>query len=161
MKTRTRSRVYLWTEDGPWRLPKTFFDLNKDRAHAFPQYADTQQKTVQVIYEWHGNRLYTQARGDFLYLDANGQWEMSRSAQAAIEHSQAYDDEQRALRCKPVHLNWVRRARGRKAKHRWELTADDRRRITFDLLPVGDPDRRPIPMLRPGRDKSLERHLRR
>jgi len=63
-------RSYLWTDDGPWRLPMAF--VATDRTHAYPQYAGQRVKTVQVDYEWRGDQLFTHYSGSYIDFDDKG-----------------------------------------------------------------------------------------
>jgi hypothetical protein len=57
-------RYYLWTADGPWRLPsRLHYDLI-DRKVALPQYAGTKQKVLEVFARRIGVDMYSlQGRG--------------------------------------------------------------------------------------------------
>ena len=45
-------RYYLWADDGPWRLPNRLYQDLIDRKVAFPQYAGTKQKILEVFVRW-------------------------------------------------------------------------------------------------------------
>ena len=42
-------RYYLWSSDGPWRLPNRLHQDLIDRKVALPQYAGTKQKILEVF----------------------------------------------------------------------------------------------------------------
>jgi hypothetical protein len=66
-------RYYLWTADGPWRLPSQLhYDL-MDRKVALPQYAGTKQKVLEVFARRIGVDTYSlQGRGTIFTFDENG-----------------------------------------------------------------------------------------
>ena len=51
-KQRLVVRYYLWANDGPWRLPVRLHQDLIDRKVAFPQYAGTKQKILEVFVRW-------------------------------------------------------------------------------------------------------------
>src|SRR4029453_2508662 len=66
-------RYYLWTADGPWRLPSQLhYDL-MDRKIALPQYAGTKQKALEVLARRIGEGTYSlRGQGTIFAFDENG-----------------------------------------------------------------------------------------
>jgi hypothetical protein len=66
-------RYYLWTADGPWRLPSQLhYDL-MDRKVALPQYAGTKQKVLEVLARRVGADTYSlRGQGTIVAFDEDG-----------------------------------------------------------------------------------------
>jgi hypothetical protein len=66
-------RYYLWTADGPWRLPSQLhYDL-MDRKVTLPQYAGTKQKVLEVLARRIGADTYSLlGQGTFFVFDKKG-----------------------------------------------------------------------------------------
>ena len=116
-------RIYLWTEDGPWRLPKAFFDLQR----ALPQYAGTRQKAIEVLYEWRGPWLYTNVSGYFIAFDAAGLRDVKASAAAFIEQWEAGDRIARVKRTRHHSHGDIRSAVGTDTRQTMALSLGERR----------------------------------
>jgi hypothetical protein len=69
-------RYYLWTNDGPWRLPVRLHQDLVARKVALPQYAGTKQKILEVLARWiTRDTLSLKGRGSICSFDADGFWE--------------------------------------------------------------------------------------
>ena len=72
-KQRLVVRYYLWADDGPWRLPDRLHQDLIDGKVAFPQYAGTKQKILEVFARWITSGTYSlKGRGSICTFDADG-----------------------------------------------------------------------------------------
>jgi hypothetical protein len=118
-----------------------------------PQYAGTTQKYLSVYYEWRGDELLYHLDGGYLWFDGNGRLDTSAVAMRVVETMNAWDLENSAKRMQAPNLRMIQKARDLRNQHRWEPTEADKEVVLSDLLPVGDPHRRPIPVVRSARLK--------
>jgi hypothetical protein len=137
-------RYYLWTDEGPMRLSETVRSTDR----TLPQYAGTTQKYLSACYGWRGDELLCHLDGGYLSFDQIGRLDNTTVALRVVERINASDLENRAKRMEVPDLGMVRRARDLRNRHRWEPSEADTEMVLGDLLPVGNPNRRPIPFAR-------------
>jgi hypothetical protein len=138
-------RYYLWTDEGPMRLPHAVRSTDR----SLPQFAGTTQKYLSVYYERRGDELLCHLDGGYLSFDENGRLDSRAVAMRAVETMNAWDLENSAKRMQAPDLEMIRKARDLRNQHRWEPSEADKEVVFGDLLPVGDPRRRPIAFVRP------------
>jgi hypothetical protein len=152
----SRLRSYVWTDDGPLRLPQRFF--RDSEAHpGFPQFAGTEQRVVNAFYDLFVDGVEARFEGSTLPFDTQGQWDRSRSTDAAVEKWNAADQAARIKRAKIVDLSGLRIREAIRRKGRWTLSQDDMDRILFDLLPRDDPRHCAIPIAKGAQVKARAR----
>jgi hypothetical protein len=109
------------------------------------------QKYLSVYYEWRGDELLYHLDGGYLSFDESGRLDSNAVAMRVVETMNAWDLENSARRMQPPDLRTIRKARDLRNQHRWEPTETDKEVVLSDLLPVDDPHRRPIPVVRSAR----------
>jgi hypothetical protein len=144
-----RLRYYLWTDEGPMRLSRAV--MSTDRT--LPQYAGTTQKYLSACYGWRGCHL----DGGYLSFDENGQLDTNAVAKRVVDTMNALDLENRAKRMEVLDLGMIRKARDLRNQHRWEPSEADTDVVLGDLLPINDPNRRPIAFVRSARRQNEDR----
>jgi hypothetical protein len=142
-----RLRYYLWTDEGPMRLSQAV--MSTDRT--LPQYAGTTQKYLSACYGWRGDNLLCHIDGAYLSFDENGQLDTNAVAIRVVDTMNAWDLENRAKRMEVPDLGMIRKARFLRHQYRWEPSEAETEAVLGDLLPVDDPNRRPIPFVRSAR----------
>lgn len=145
---RLSSRYYLWTDDGPWRISqRTHVDLVTG-AFGLPQYANSKQKVVEVLFQRDPHDLGSiRARGIYYHFDEKGRLNLlaaSEAAASAIEGSRPRHVVDNLFDIGPAvrHRRWV-------ANQTWKVSPAILRRITADLR--SQPSflrKKPIPLLR-------------
>ncbi len=138
-----RLRFYLWLDDAPRRLPMTFMDEKR----AYPQFAGTTQRVLEAGYERRGNKLIMTVSGSFVTFDGEGKW-AEASAKAAIAAMDLAYTRERVRRMRVADLKSLHDAMAAWTEHVWKPSEKDRKRVMLDLLPVGDPRRKVVPLLR-------------
>ena len=78
--SRISVRYYLWSPDGPWRIPnRVHHDLVNGKL-AIPQYASTKQKVLEVFARRISARTYSlRGRGSIFSFDEKGYLERERA----------------------------------------------------------------------------------
>jgi hypothetical protein len=72
-------RYYLWSADGPWRIPDRLHRDLIDRKLALPQYATSKQKVLEVFARRIGADTYSlRGRGSIYAFDEKGYLERGR-----------------------------------------------------------------------------------
>jgi hypothetical protein len=124
---------------------------------ALPQYAGTTQKYLSACYGWRGDKLLCHLDGGYLSFDENGQLDTNAVAIRVVDTMNAWDLENRAKRMEVPDLGMIRKARDLRNQYRWEPSEADTKMVLGDLLPVDDPNRRPIPFVRSARPQNENR----
>jgi hypothetical protein len=71
--TRISVRYYLWSADGPWRIPNRLHHDLIDRKPALPQYAASKQKVLEIFARRISASSYSlRGRGSIFSFDENG-----------------------------------------------------------------------------------------
>ena len=66
-------RYYLWSVDGPWRIPNRLHHDLIDRKVALPQYATSKQKVLEVLARRISAGTYSlRGRGSIYSFDEKG-----------------------------------------------------------------------------------------
>jgi hypothetical protein len=127
-------RYYLWTADGPWRLPSQLhYDL-MDRKVALPQYAGTKQKVLEVFARRIGVDTYSlQGRGTIFTFDENGYLKRIPAEEVIglnVERAR------QALRADNVlSIEPTLRERRLKKEHQWQPTRSMLHLVRSDFAP--------------------------
>ena len=138
------TRNYVFASDGVWKIPKRMIDRM-----VFPQYADTKQKILDVLYWRRGSAIKVDFSPTLMAFDADGRWDRAYSVQGAMAVLEATDIKTRAMGMTIACLGPVIDAKKRAEAHRWEPTQDELDRVMLDLLGGNHPRRRHIPYIRP------------
>ena len=78
--SRISFRYYLWSADGPWRIPNRLHHDLVNGKLAIPQYASTKQKVVEVFARRVSATTYSlRGRGSIFSFDEKGYLERERA----------------------------------------------------------------------------------
>jgi hypothetical protein len=127
-KRMTRSRYYLWPDDGePLRLTMAFLE---EKA-TLPQYAGRRMKQVSVVYDDEAIKRVT---GGYVTFNSTGHWDRQAAVNSGSAQWNAYLVKWDAKRSKVADLGEVRDAADKAALERWEPSPADIDRIVADLF---------------------------
>ena len=124
-----------------------------NRKALLPQYAGTQQKTIQATYEWRGGHLFLEVRGSYTNFDEDGleyvaEKQLSDAANLFSVSEQI--ELQRSTIPQIADASLYRRVKELKARNRWKPSNANFDAITADLLGASRPaGSRAIPVLKP------------
>ncbi len=142
-KQRLVVRYYLWANDGPWRLPVRLHQDLIDRKVAFPQYAGTKQKILEVFARWITSDTYSlKGRGSIDTFDADGFMERDRAEELVgwvVERAHQKLTGGNAVNLtggNVVNIEPALRERRYKREHLWKPTASMLRLIETDFQKV-------------------------
>jgi hypothetical protein len=134
-KQRLVVRYYLWADDGPWRLPVRLHQDLIDRKVAFPQYAGTKQKILEVFARWITRDTFSlKGRGSIDTFDADGFMERERAEELVgwvVERAK-----QKLAGGNVMSIEPTLRERRYKREHLWKPTASMLRLIEADFQKV-------------------------
>ena len=123
-------RYYLWSADGPWRIPDHLHRDLIDRKLALPQYATSKQKVLEVLARRISAGTYSlRGRGSIYSFDEKGYLERDRAEELmgfVVEQAR-----QKLKGGKVVSIEPTLRERRFKREHYWEPT-----RAMLDLISV-------------------------
>ena len=130
--SRVSVRYYLWSPDGPWRIPnRVHHDLVNGKL-AIPQYASTKQKVLEVFARRISARTYSlRGRGSIFSFDEKGYLERERA-----EEIMGFIVEQARQKVKGgnvISIEPTLRERRFKRDHHWEPTRSMLRLISVDF----------------------------
>ena len=128
--SRISVRYYLWSPDGPWRIPDRLHRDLIDRKLALPQYATSKQKVLEVFARRISASTYSlRGRGSNYAFDEKGYLERDRAEELmgfVVEQAR-----QKLKGGKVVSIDPTLRERRFKREHYWEST-----RSMLDLISV-------------------------
>jgi len=127
-------RYYLWTADGPWRLPSQLhYDL-MDRKVAFPQYAGTKQKVLEVLARRIGVDTYSlRGQGTIFVFDENGYLKRTPAEEVMgfiVERARQKLEDSNVVNIEPRL-----RERRFKKEHSWQPTRSMLQLVRRDFTP--------------------------
>jgi hypothetical protein len=144
MPENVKFRHYLFGSDGVWRIPTRRLGQT-----ALPQYAGTEQKTLEVLCWYEGGAIQSDIRPGLMAFDTEGRWDRSYSVQGGMAVLEAADITAKARRTTVVDLGQVIDANQRREAYRWKPTQAEINRVMLDLLGGNHPRRRHIPYVKP------------
>ena len=132
--SRISVRYYLWSADGPWRIPNRLHHDLIDRKLALPQYAASKRKVLEVFARRISPSTYSlRGRGSIFSFDENGY--LKRIPAEEVMGFLVQRARQKLRDDKVVSIEPALREQRFKKEHHWQPTRSMLHLVRSDFIP--------------------------